>query len=341
MKKFFAALSSVLFLIQLEAQDINFSQFSELPLLRNPSFAGLYKGDMRLTSAFRSQWGSVTVPYNTMALSAEMKYSMNGNSNDYWNVGLQITHDVAGDSKLSKTQVFPVFTFNKSLSSERDSYLSLGFMGGAVQQRFDQSQLHFSDQFVGGAYSPSNPTKQTFDRSNLIYPDATIGLSYYSVVGKDVRYSLGTSYFHFTKPKVAFNPANDIRLNEKYVFNFDVSFNVGDYNRIVLYGDYFRQGGASQGQGGFLFSHEMSNGEDNSEVILSGGLYNRWNDAIIPVLNLDFHRFGIGLSYDANISKLKEASHSIGGFELTLCYRSLNKTKRSSLEKNRCPGSVR
>ncbi|RYE18143.1 MAG: type IX secretion system membrane protein PorP/SprF, partial [Sphingobacteriales bacterium] len=46
-------------------QDINFSQFYEIPLLRNPALAGLYSGDFRATAAFRSQWGSVSTPFQT------------------------------------------------------------------------------------------------------------------------------------------------------------------------------------------------------------------------------------------------------------------------------------
>ena len=57
------------------AQDINFSQFYELPLLRNPALAGTYRGDVRITTAFRNQWNSVTVPYQTEALGAELKFN--------------------------------------------------------------------------------------------------------------------------------------------------------------------------------------------------------------------------------------------------------------------------
>jgi len=325
---------------RLHAQDINFSQFYELPMLRNPALAGLYNGDMRFTSAFRSQWGSVTVPFNTMAVGTELKYSLGENNYDFINFGVQVTNDVAGDSKLSKTQFFPVLTINKSLNDEKDSYLSLGFMGGIAQQRFDPSQLHFSDQFAGGSYSPSNPTHQTFSRSSLIYCDATVGLSYNSVTANDVQYYIGLGYFHFTKPKVAFNPANDIRLNQKYVLNAGASANAGEYNRFILYADYFRQGGASQGQGGFLFSHEVYNADEEKKILLSGGLCYRWNDAIIPVVKLDYNRFGMGMSYDANISKLKPASRSIGSFELTLSYISFYKSKQSSKDKYRCPKGV-
>jgi hypothetical protein len=44
------------------AQDIHFSQFFEAPLLRNPSLAGIFTGDLRVQGVYRTQWGSVTVP---------------------------------------------------------------------------------------------------------------------------------------------------------------------------------------------------------------------------------------------------------------------------------------
>ena len=39
------------------AQDPHFSQFFEAPLLRNPSLAGLFDGDIRIQGVYRSQWG--------------------------------------------------------------------------------------------------------------------------------------------------------------------------------------------------------------------------------------------------------------------------------------------
>ena len=55
-------------------QDINFSQFYELPLLRNPALAGIFNGNVRFTAAYRNQWESITAPYRTMALGSEVKF---------------------------------------------------------------------------------------------------------------------------------------------------------------------------------------------------------------------------------------------------------------------------
>lgn len=320
------------------AQDINFSQFYELPLLRNPALAGTYKGDFRLTSAYRNQWASVSAPYKTGALGGEVRLPV-GASNNYLSLGMQITHDQAGDSRLSKTQVLPLVAYHQSLNAEKDAYLTLGFMAGGAQQRFDPSGLKFSDQFVNGAYSATNPTRQSFTATSVTYADAGIGLSYSSIVGEDTRFYLGGALFHFTEPKVAFGAESDIRLNKKYVFNAGVSGPVGDVGRLIFYGDYFTQGGANQMQGGLMYQRNLLGYEETGSTLSFGGFY-RLNDAFVPVLKLTHNRLAIGLTYDVNISKLKPASAMRGGFEMTLSYNGFFRGEGSSAAKVRCPISL-
>lgn len=321
-------------------QDINFSQFYELPLLRNPALAGVYRGDVRVTAAFRNQWNSVTVPYKTQALGTEMKFGVSANSNDFISLGLQITNDVAGDSRMGKTQILPMLAFHKSVSSERDAYLTLGFLGGGVQERFDPTQLKFDDQFVNGAYSSTNPTRQTFTNTNVLYWDAAVGMKYSDVMANDIRYYIGGAYFHFTEPKVAFSQANDIRLNKKVVLNAGLSAPTSDFDRVIFYLDYFAQGGSNQAQGGMLFHHDLVQEDEDFSTALSIGAFYRVNDAVVPVVKLDYYNWAFGLTYDMNISKLSAASKARGGFELTLSYSNFLNIRNSSAAKVRCPVSL-
>ena len=320
-------------------QDINFSQFYELPILRNPALAGIYKGDIRVTSAFRSQWGSVTVPFVSQAIGIEGRFSVSQHSDNYMSVGLQITNDVAGTSRFGKTQFLPMVAFHKSLSSERDSYLSLAFMGGPVQQRFDPSNLKFDDQFVNGAYSPSNPTQQTFSSTDMTYMDGAVGLSFSSMVGYGASFYIGSAYFHFTKPKVAFNTDQDVTLNRKLAVNAGLSAPTSDYDKLILYADYFTQGGIGQVQGGFLYRHDLDQRDNEESLGFSMGAFLRWNDAVMPVLKIDYYKLGIGITYDVNISKLRTASGMRGGLELSLSYKSYLNINNSSANKTRCPVS--
>ncbi|MGB4845591.1 MAG: PorP/SprF family type IX secretion system membrane protein [Ferruginibacter sp.] len=320
-----------------KGQDINFSQFYELPLLRNPALAGIFAGDIRITSAFRSQWQSVTVPYRTIGLGVEYKRALNQNSNDFMTYGLQVTNDIAGDSRLRRTQLFPVLNFHKSLDTERDTYLSAGIMGGAVMQRFDPSQLSFDDQFVNGSYSSSNPTKQVFTNTGFTYWDVSAGLNFSSVAGEDTRYYIGVGLFHITKPKVAFQKQYDIQLNQKWVINAGLSKPLSDVNKLIVYADYFMQGGARQIQGGLLLSHDFLQNSEDNKISLSGGLFYRYKDAIMPVLKLDYNKFGIGINYDVNVSKLRTASQMRGSYEITLSYKTFTSSQNSSVNNVRCP----
>ncbi|HMK02860.1 MAG TPA: PorP/SprF family type IX secretion system membrane protein, partial [Ferruginibacter sp.] len=318
-------------------QDINFSQFYELPLLRNPALAGIFQGDMRVTSAFRSQWQSVTVPYRTLALGVEYKKPTRRNSNDFLTIGFQVTHDIAGDSRLSRTQVFPVLNFHKSLDSEKDTYLSAGIMGGPVMQRFDPSKLSFDDQFVNGSYSASNPTKQVFSNTGSTYWDAAAGINFSSIAGENTRYYFGVGLFHLTKPKIAFQEKYDIVLNPKWVVNAGLSVPAGDMGKVIVYGDYFMQGGNRQMQGGLLYSRDLVQADEGDKMAFSAGAFYRWKDALMPVVKLDYKQIGIGITYDVNISKLKTASQFRGAYELTLSYKAFRNSPNTSAEMVRCP----
>ncbi len=318
------------------SQDINFSQFYDLPLLRNPSLAGLFAGDIRVTTAYRNQWQSVTVPYRTFGLGLEYKKPIGENSDDFFTYGLQLSSDVAGDSKLSRTQVFPVFNYHKSLG-DKNTYLSAGIMGGPVMQRFDPTKLTFDDQFVNGAYSAANPTKQTFNSTKLTYWDAAAGLCFSSVAGQNTKYYIGVGMFHFTQPKVAFQKQNDIILNHKWVVNAGFAAPVSDADRIIFYADYFMQGGSRQAQGGFMLNHDLIQYDEEQKVSISAGMFYRGKDAFMPVAKLDYYQYSIGISYDINSSKLKSASQYRGAYEVTLSYKAFNNKYNTSANKTKCP----
>ncbi|MEI7471139.1 MAG: PorP/SprF family type IX secretion system membrane protein [Chitinophagaceae bacterium] len=319
-----------------EGQDINFSQFYELPMLRNPSLAGIFAGDYRLTTAYRNQWQSVTVPYRSFAAGLEYKKPLSENSDDFITMGIEATNDVAGDSKLSRTQAFPVINFHKSIANNKSTYLSAGIMGGPVFQRFDPSKLNFDDQFVNGAYRSTNPTQQVFQNTSLVFWDASAGLCFSSFAGDKTPYYIGLAMFHITQPKVAFQKQYDVILNRKWTINAGLATPVSEADKLIAYADYFMQGGNRQIQGGVMLAHDFSLFQDE-KTSLSGGLFYRWKDAFIPVMKLDYYRLGIGMTYDINTSKLKTASQNRGGFELTLSYKAYRDIHNSSANKVKCP----
>src|SRR4030095_3092258 len=101
-----------------KAQDIHFSQFFEAPLLRNPSLAGIFTGDIRVQGVYRDQWNSFTNAYRSGSFNVEYKMPV-GKSDDFITTGLQILYDKAGTVSLTTTHILPAINYHKSLNSEK------------------------------------------------------------------------------------------------------------------------------------------------------------------------------------------------------------------------------
>jgi type IX secretion system PorP/SprF family membrane protein len=308
------------------AQDIHFSQFFEAPLWRNPSLAGIYTGDIRVQAVYRDQWNSVTNAYRTGSVNAEMKFPV-GKSDDFVSAGLQLLYDRAGTIAWTTTHVMPAFNYHKALSSERNRYLSLGFMGGWVQRRFDVSKATTNSQYENGGLGESFPSSQ------FSYIDGSVGLSYNSNLGDDPdhNYFLGAAYHHFNRPRGSFYRQSEIEMEPKWVFSGGIKFGVTDYSYITLQGDQSFQGKFSETVAGALYGLKLGDDPVNPLYTVHAGAFLRWNDALIPVIKIDYNPFSLAFSYDVNISKLKPSSYGRGGFELSVTYRAFRAARNEYL----------
>lgn len=315
-------LTALLFTLSTASQDIHFSQFFEAPLWRNPSLAGIYTGDVRIQAVYRDQWNSVTNAYRTGSMNAEMKFPV-GRSDDFVSGGLQILFDRAGTIGWTTAHVLPAFNYHKSLSAERNSYLSLGVMGGWVQRRFDPSKVTTNSQYDNGGLGENFPSTQ------YNYVDGSVGMSYNSNLGADPdnNYFLGAAYHHFNRPKGSFYRQAEIEMQPKWVFSGGLKFGVTDYSYLTIQGDHSFQGGFAETVGGAMYGHKLGEDPTNPLYTLHAGAFLRWNDALIPVLKLDYNPFSVSISYDVNISKLKPSSYGRGGFELSVSYTGFRAAK--------------
>lgn len=320
------------------SQDIHFSQFSETPLLRNPALAGIFVGDLRIQGVVRSQWSSVTVPYQTGSINAEYKLPL-GNSNDFISLGGEVLYDKAGTVALTATHILPTVNYHKSLSQEKNMYLSLGFMGGIIQRKLDRSKMTTNSQYNGSAFDAGLNDGETFTNSGYSYMDGSFGMSFNSQVGanEDDNIFIGAAYHHFNhSTKISFYQDAKIEMIPKWVFSAGVKMGVTDNSFVTFHADYSKQGTSTETIGGVLYSYKLDDPVD-PKYIFSAGAFLRWKDAMIPVAKMEFKPFAISLSYDANVSQLKTASNGRGGLEISLCYQTFLNRDNSSKDAIRCP----
>lgn len=314
-----------------KSQDLHFSQFFNAPLLRNPSLAGIFTGDVRVQGVYRGQWNSVTNAYKTGSLDAEFKKSI-GKSDDFITIGLQAMFDRAGTVGWTTIQAMPALNYHKSLSNQRNSYLSLGFMGGIVQNRIDRSKMTTNSTYDGlGDGEPNLQPQYT-------YLDGSVGISYNGAMNDNPEnnFFLGIAYHHFNRPKNSFYRNPSVELNPKWVYSGGVRFAVAETAYMTIMGDYTTQGPFTEAIGGVMYGLKLGDDYDNPDYVVHLGSFYRWNDAIIPVLRLDYRPFSVSFSYDVNVSPLKLSSYGRGGFELSVSYIGISK-KSSSLDAMFCP----
>lgn len=314
------------------AQDIHFSQFFEAPLYRNPALAGLVNGDVRVQTVYRSQWNSVANAYKTTSVNAEYKMPVAGD--DYLTLGMQVIHDKAGSVSLTTTQVLPAINYHKSISTERNVYLSLGFMGGYVQRSIDRTKMTTASSYEG-----IGDGETTLLQPQHNYWDGSTGISLNTQLGENPENNLvlGVAYHHFTSPKSSFYNDQQVTVKPKRVITADARFALGEQMTATFHNDYVTQGANREIISGGLLGYKIGDYSDHPDMVLRGGVFYRWNDALVPVIQLDYRPFSLSMSYDVTTSQLSKSSYGRGGYEMSLTYAGFLDRENSSLDAVRCP----
>jgi type IX secretion system PorP/SprF family membrane protein len=331
-RTFFLLACSLLLAMGSFAQDLHFSQFFEAPLYRNPALAGIVNGDVRVQTIYRSQWNSIANAYKTTSLNAEYKLPVSGD--DYMTLGLQVFHDKAGTTNLTTTHVLPAVNYHKSLSSEKNMYLSLGFMGGYVQRSIDRSKITTNSTYEG-----VGDGETSLLQSNYGYWDGSAGLSFNMQLNENPENNLvlGAAYHHFNRPKNSFFNDAGVAVQPKIVLSADAKLALGEQAVTTVYNDYVTQGTYREVMSGLLLGYKVGPYTDNPDVVIKAGGFLRWGDAFIPVVQMDYRPFSVSLSYDVNYSNLSKTSYGRGGYELSVTYAGFLDRENSSANAVRCP----
>src|SRR6187402_2912003 len=167
------------------AQDIHFSQYYEVSVLRNPALTGIFNDDYKAGVIFRNQWNSLGNPYQTTAASAEGRFPVGRSATDYLTVSAMFFSDKAGRAALKTSGFYPAINYNKSMADPHNSYLSVGFSAGYLQRSFDPSKLTFDNQYQGGTFVQGAGAGEALPEAKLTQWDLGAGVSFNSGLGED------------------------------------------------------------------------------------------------------------------------------------------------------------
>lgn len=301
-----------------QSQDIHYSQYNASPQNLSPGQTGLFDGDWRFVGNYRSQWSSIPVPYKTFSLAADTRLKTKL-VNDVPGVGLQVNNDRSGDSKFTTTQIFVSGAYIKKLTKDSANFLSIGIQPGVTTKSFDVNALTFDNQFDGDQYNASIPSGESFDKTRITYFDMGAGLAYLWRKTNRTKVNIGASFFHLNKPKQSFFNNTSIKLDMKTTLSAIGQIPVAAKLDVLPSVMYERQGKFQETLFGVFGKYYLKPVNGVETAVSLGGFY-RLKDAFILAANMDYRSFNVGLSYDVNISKLKEASNRRGGFEISVIY---------------------
>ena len=309
-------------MFNLKGQDFHYSMNQLSPLNLNPALTGWYEGNLRINSNHRSQWRSVTTPFNTYSLSTDFS---NTKSIPF---GILINQDVAGDSKFKTLQINMSFSLN--LVKDSSQLLRIGFQGGYTSRSIRVDDLSFDAQYNGSFFDPNLSNLENFNNFNTNYGNINTGLLYLRKLSEKQYFKSHLSCFNLNQSNQSFMGASpSILIDIKLLSKIEHLLIFNDFYQLKTSLFYLTQGPHSEILVGSEFHYILAELFNIKREIWLG-LYYRNNDAIFISTGVTYDSWIFGISYDINLSELVPASRNRGGFEIALAYLFKRKIKMES-----------
>lgn len=312
-----------------KAQDIHFSQYTEIPSIINPALAGV-NYDTRIIAQYRTQWGSVAQAYNTYGLSFEQALKHKKLKGSYFAISANVLRDMAGDAKMGMLNPNLGISYIQKINKQMK--LSGGLQGGLVYRTIDVSKLRWDNQFNGYEYDPSIESGEPqLARSSITSYDLGGGINFsYAQSEKFIsakdgnKLNIGFSAFHYEIPKNSFFNSSE-KLYTRYCAYVNADINIpGTKNAVMPSFLYMRQGKSTEFIVGAMYKFILKDQSMYTAKVKPSafaiGVQYRYRDAIIPCMLYQYDKYALGFAYDINVSALTPASKRNGAMEVMLRY---------------------
>ena len=285
------------------------------PLLFNPAYSGFFDATARFGAVYRNQWASVTTPFQTFSATAEMALSRSPLHRNGLNAGLWFSNDRAGTLNYGSTTASAIVSYYQGFG-DGSNILSVGLEAGIGQVGFSSDGIEMTDG------------TESFSRTKVIYPAIGAGLAWYCQVNDALYTKLGASLRNINEPDISYTGlANDARLSRHFNIYGRVEWRFfSDWSLLPVVG-YQRQRNFNE----LVYGCDVRwyvNEEPRNSLAFSAGIIARHADAAAIDLAVLWRSWTFAFCYDANISRLATASHTIGAFEVGIVYMVAKDNKR-------------
>jgi type IX secretion system PorP/SprF family membrane protein len=227
-KKLFFLILPILMLINIQAQDISFSQYYLNRLYLNPAMAGMNKGG-RLFLHYRNQWPDLSSSFTSYSVSYDQPVKK-----IHGGFGAIIINDRQGRGIINHLQASGVYSYHARLS--KHSHFKAGVMAGYGQYGFNSQQVYTADMFDPISKDFSSGSGDNIYSQSVGYPDFATGVLFDTWDRQtNILYLFGASCYHLTQPSII----GGTPIPRKYIghagLNFPFIYNRLGFEEIRLY----------------------------------------------------------------------------------------------------------
>jgi type IX secretion system PorP/SprF family membrane protein len=198
MAKNFLLVLLLLIITNIQAQDVQFTQYMTVSTYLNPAMSGAFDGNYRVRLINRDQWTNFeSKSLKTLSVLGDIKLPLQRNVSisDFIGLGLYYLSDRSRNLDYNTNEVNIQVSFHKLLNRARKNFIAGGLGLGITQKEINYDRLLFADQF-NGIDEYNLPTSERLPPNIKAVPDLKAGLYYNVSLNKKLRLQTGVSSFY-------------------------------------------------------------------------------------------------------------------------------------------------
>lgn len=294
--------------VRVSAQDVHFSQLDFNPLLLNAAYAGFVDGGARLGAAYRTQWASVSHPFQTFSLTADGLVLHDRYRRKGLGLGGVFYRDKAGTLDYGTTSAEAMVAYNHALDWSGAHHLSLGFSLGYHQLGYNSSQATLFDE------------SEELTRQQRYYMTVGTGVAWSYAPDDDGWLRVGLAAHNLNRPSLAMLDGDDSRRATRWLLSARWGHMLGGHWMIspVLQAQWQKDNSE------LCYGADVRwllDDDERRHLVLAAGMALRHADAVVLSVMAEYNALQVVFCYDANTSSLSDASSGYGAVELGIGYR--------------------
>jgi type IX secretion system PorP/SprF family membrane protein len=316
-------LLSILILVGLtglaRGQEINFSRVQDMTIWYNQSLKTDKQNSLVLN--YRSVTYGGQIAYNSVAAMVDLpllsKDAKDKPNSGYFSVSAGAASDKTNDGILNNSLGTLGISYAVPIG-RHETYLAAGFQAQYYQSSFNVAGVSnaFGDQF--NAYGPIEGAPSS-DRLatgwNYGHFNLNGGLSVFSN-GRYDKWYVGASVMQVNQPYAYKIKSDSTRLKADIGIQGGYKFTTKDDDEVAFYMAMNWEGPAYRHYYELIYTKTIPGVAGGAAVGL--GLGYRYNDALVPNVELRYQKLTMGILYDVNISTISASGIARDGLELSL-----------------------